>query len=94
VIARCVLPTPLGAEEDHVLGALDEGDTKVSSERVSDYSRDKTHRGEPTHSPYQQLRHAAGLPVLVAKAPDTGEGAESTSVKKEPRRVRVGQEGN
>ena len=32
-------------------------------------------------------------PVLAAKAPDTGEGTESTSVKKEPRRVRAAQEG-
>jgi len=35
---------------------------RPSAKRVSDDRRDKTNRGEPTHSPDQQLHHAAGFP--------------------------------
>ena len=59
---------------------------------VSDDRRDKTQRGQPTHSPDQQLHHAADFPLVSAIAPDKGRGAETTSVKKEPRRVRAGQD--
>src|SRR5437868_15066097 len=36
--------------------------TRRSAKRLSDGGHDKTERGEPTHSPDQQLRHAAMFP--------------------------------
>src|SRR5881227_2483985 len=61
----------------------------ASAKRLGDGGHDKTERGEPTHSPDQQLRHAAVVPCCQRRRLIRGkEQKEPVSKKRTPRRQR------
>jgi hypothetical protein len=81
---------PVGDPGQNYSGANTVNRPAALSKRLSYGGRDKAERGEPTHSPDQQLHHAALFPVLSAMAPDTRDRAERASVKREHRRLPAG----
>src|SRR5438067_8857197 len=57
----------------------------ASAKRLGDGGHDKTERGEPTHSPDQQLRHAAVFPCCQRMAASyEGKSRKSQCQKKNP----------
>jgi len=58
----------------YVLGELlmrwsgSRAESAASSKRFSDGGHDKAERGEPTHSPDQQIHHAAVFPCCFSDA--------------------------
>jgi hypothetical protein len=55
------------------------------AKRLGDGGHDKTERGEPTHSPDQQLRHAAVFPCCQRMAASyEGKSRKSQCQKKNP----------
>src|SRR5205823_7949646 len=62
----------------------------TSAKRLSDGGHDKSERGEPTHSPDQQLRHAAVVPCCQRGRLIQGKELKEPVSKKEPRRRQRG----
>src|SRR5947207_13111316 len=58
--------------------------TAALSKRLSDGGRDETERGEPTHKPNQQLRHAAAFPCCQRRRLIRARSRKSQCKKKSP----------
>src|SRR5437763_17066290 len=59
--------------------------TRRSAKHLSDDGCDQTERGEPTHSPDQQLRHGAVSPCCQRRRLIQGKEQKEPESKKEPR---------
>src|SRR6059058_6406083 len=64
--------------------------TPRSAKHLSDDGCDQTERGEPTHSPDQQLRHGAVSPCCQRRRLIQGKEQKEPVSKKEPRRRQRG----
>src|SRR5882762_4708872 len=64
--------------------------TRRSAKHLSDDGCDQTERGEPTHSPDQQLRHGAVSPCCQRRRLIQGKEQKEPVSKKEPRRRQRG----